>query len=91
MDRVDVDAVAEELVGRACSVGQAVLRTDAATPVTELRTAVRRAARARGVAVRTGMVDDVLAVVRADAPLWDASTAEMRRALSAPDEPGVVG
>ncbi len=91
MDRVDIDAVAAALVERAEAVGQAVLRTDAATPVTALRTAVRRTARARGVAVRTGMVDDVLAVVRADAPLWDASTAEMRRALDAPDEPGVVG
>ncbi|WJY01402.1 hypothetical protein [Curtobacterium sp. 458] len=86
-----VDAVAAALVERARAVGQAVVRTDAATPVAELRTAVRRTARARGASVRTGMVDDVLAVVRADAPLWDASTAEMRRVLTAPDEPGVVG
>lgn len=88
---MDVDAVAAALVERAQAVGQAVVRTDPATPVAELRTAVRRTARARGVSVRTGMVDDVLAVVPADAPLWDASTAEMRRVLTAPDEPGVVG
>ncbi|WP_439689358.1 hypothetical protein ACRQ4C_15945 [Curtobacterium sp. SP.BCp] len=88
---MDVDAVAAALVEHARTVGQAVVRTDTATPVAGLRTAVRRTARARGVSVRTGMVDDVLAVVRTDAPLWETSTAEMRRALSAPDEPGVVG
>lgn len=88
---MDVRTVAGEMVDRASSAGQAVIRTDGDTPVTELRDAVRRTARARGVSVRTGMIDDVLAVVRTDAPLWEASAAEMRRALSAPDEPGVVG
>lgn len=63
---------------------------DADTPIAELRAAVRRVARAEGISIRTGMIDDVLAVVRTDAPLWEAPTSEMRRALAAPDEPGIV-
>lgn len=91
MDDVDVDAVAGALIDRAVAAGRSVVRTGASTPVDALRAAVRAAARGRGLTVRTGLVDDVLAVVLADAPLWSAPAAEMRRALRAPDEPGVVG
>lgn len=90
MDGMDIDAVAAALIERADGFGQAVVRTGASTPVGTLRAAVRRTARARGLSIRTGMIDDVLAVVRTDAPLWEAPTSEMRRALAAPDEPGIV-
>ncbi|KTR04713.1 hypothetical protein [Curtobacterium luteum] len=87
---MDVASVAREMVDRAAAAGQSVIRADADTPIAELRAAVRRVARAEGISVRTGMIDDVLAVVRTDAPLWEAPTSEMRRALAAPDEPGIV-
>lgn len=46
MDGMDVGAVAAALVERADSVGRAVVRTEASTPVDELRAAVRKIARA---------------------------------------------
>ena len=82
--------IAEALLVRAVDCGQAVVRCDATTPVTELRATIRRLARQRGVRIRTGMVADVLAVVTLDAQLWHDSTADMRTKLSAPPEPGVV-
>lgn len=66
------------------------MRLDEDAPVAALRSAVRSGARERGLAIRTGMVEDVLAVVRADAPLWDEPAAVMRAALAAPDEPEIV-
>ena len=76
---MDVDRVAAELVDRAVERGQGVLRTDASTPVGELRAAVRAVARSRGTRVRTGMVDDVLAV------------SEMRSELIPPAAANTVG
>lgn len=87
---MDIERTAEALVARADEHGQAVVRTDDTTPVSALRSAVRAEARRRGTSIRTGMVGDVLAVVTADAPLWDEDGPTMRRALSAPARVGVV-
>lgn len=81
---MDVTDVAARLLERAIERGQAVLRCDHTTPVDALRSSVRAAAAAQNVHVRTGMVGDVLAVALADAALWDAPVAEMRKLLEAP-------
>lgn len=64
--------------------GQAVLRTNDASAVDELRAAVRALARQRHLHIRTGMIDDVLAVVLADADLWDDPVSVMRTKLPTP-------
>jgi hypothetical protein len=87
---MDLADIATQMVDRAVDSGQSVLRTDRTTPVADLRRAVRRAARSRGVRIRTGMVDDVLAVITIDADLWTRPAAEMRSRLAAPDVPNVV-
>lgn len=87
---MDIPDVAARLLEMAAERGQAVLRCDGTTPVADLRAAVRRAASARHLRVRTGMVDDVLTVVLADAALWGERVGEMRRKLVAPTEPNVV-
>ncbi|MFJ7288472.1 hypothetical protein ACQXVK_03955 [Curtobacterium sp. AB451] len=88
---MDVERVAAELVDRADERGQGVLRTDASTPIGELRAAVRAVARSRGTRIRTGMVDDVLAVVTVGAALWQATVSEMRSELIAPALANTVG
>jgi hypothetical protein len=87
---MDVERIAEALVARAREHGHAVVRTDGTTPVAALRSAVRNEAHRRGTRIRTGMVEDVLAVVTSDAPLWDEDGPAMRRALAAPVQVGVV-
>jgi hypothetical protein len=63
---------------------------DASIPVDQVRAKIRSLARDAAVSVRTGMVDDVLAVARADASLWTDDTATMRATLTAPDAVGEV-
>lgn len=87
---MDIVEIADQLVDAASSCGQAVIRIDDSTPVDALRAEVRAAAAARGLQIRTGIVDDVLAVVRADAPLWGEPASEMRKKLSAPTACNVV-
>lgn len=87
---MDIDGVVNELLDRAAVAGQAVVRLEGDAPVPELRSAIRSAARERGMSIRTAMLDDVLAVVRADAPLWTESTATMRDELAAPSTPNIV-
>lgn len=50
-----------------------------------IRREVRRLARARGMRIRTGLVDGTLVVIRADAALWNESTAVMREKLRPTD------
>lgn len=87
---MDIEAIAVRLVELASSRGQAVLRYDNTTPLDQLRSKVREVARSQDVQIRTGVVDGVLTVVRADADLWREPVAEMRRKLEAPTEANVV-
>ncbi|MFJ4159796.1 hypothetical protein [Microbacterium testaceum] len=80
--------LASRLLDRAVAHGQAVVRCDASTPSDDVREHVRALARAQGLRVRTGMLDDVLVVARADADLWNDDTPTMRAKLTAP---AVVG
>lgn len=86
-----VDDLAQGLLARAIARGQAVVRCDASIPVEPVRARVRGLARDAGVTVRTGMVEDVLAVARSDAELWSDDTATMRAKLAAADAVGEVG
>jgi hypothetical protein len=88
---VDIRTVAAELIDRAVTHEHSVLRCDASTPVAALRGEVRRQARERQVRIRTGMVDDVLTVIRADAALWGEPVSVMRGKLKAPPECNTVG
>lgn len=81
---MNIDHVATELVDRAAERGHAVLRCNDTSPVDELRTAVRQISARRGVHIRTGMITDVLAVVLADADLWDEPVSVMRAKLPTP-------
>jgi hypothetical protein len=102
---MDVQELAARVLNQADVTGQSAVRTDSSTPIGELRSEIRRIARARGLRIRTGMLHghghghgdgdgdgdgDVLVVVRVDAALWDEPTAIMRQKLAAPDEPNVV-
>ncbi|NYJ76508.1 hypothetical protein [Allobranchiibius huperziae] len=86
----DTADLAEQLVHRALAKGQCAMRCDDSIDVEALRKAVRKLARERGVRIRTGMLDQALVVIRADAALWDQSAAVMREKLIAPSEPNVV-
>lgn len=88
---MDIDGIAAELVDVARESGQAVLRCDESTPIELLRAAVRTVAAEQDVRIRTGLVDGVLAVVRANADLWHDSAPEMREKLMPPAEPNIVG
>lgn len=85
------DDLALALFERAHAHGQAVVRCDASVPVDRVRVRIRALARDAAVPIRTGMIDDVLAVARADASLWSDDTATMRTKLAAPDAVGEVG
>lgn len=87
---MDIEAIAVQLVELASTRGQAVLRCDSTTPLDQLRSKVREVAGSQGVRIRTGVVDGVLTVVRADADLWHDPVAEMRRKLEAPSVRNVV-
>ncbi|GAA4266674.1 hypothetical protein [Frondihabitans peucedani] len=87
---VDVMVLAGRLVDRAQERGQAVLRCDTTTPVEQLRHQVRRIAAERRVQIRTGMIDDVFAVVLADAGPWDEPVSIMRRRLPRPTTANTV-
>jgi hypothetical protein len=78
------------MLDRARANGHAVMRCDDSTPVGAIRTEIRRLARTEQVSIRTGMVDDVLAVVPADADLWRQPVARMRTELRAPTAANVV-
>lgn len=82
---MDIEATAAELLDAATADQQVVRRLEADAPVPELRAAVRRLARARGVRIRTAMLGDALAVVRADADVWHEPVATMRAKLT-PDD-----
>ncbi|WP_150955014.1 hypothetical protein [Microbacterium testaceum] len=84
------DDLAAQLYVRAVARGQAVVRCDASTPVADIRESVRARAKADGIRVRTGMMQDVLVVARADADLWSDDTPTMRAKLTAPAAVGVV-
>ncbi|MEH3154623.1 MAG: hypothetical protein PGN29_04515 [Gordonia paraffinivorans] len=84
---MDVDAVSAALLRTAIRDQQASRRMDPGDPVAELRATVRALARAGGVRIRTGMVDDVLVVVRADADVWHESASQMREKLVPPRPP----
>lgn len=86
-----IDELAGALLAGAQARGQAVVRCDASIPVDELRAKVRTRARDAGLPVRTGMIDDVLAVARTDAELWTDDTSTMRAKLTAPEAVGEVG
>jgi hypothetical protein len=60
---------------------QAAHRILPSDDVEAIRRDVRRLARAEGVHIRTGIVDDALVVIRADAELWTESAATMREKL----------
>lgn len=81
---MNVDAVARLLLERAIGCECCVMRCDDTTPVDEIRDSSRQAARQRHVRIRTGMVDDVLAVARLDAALWTQPVPIMRQRLAAP-------
>jgi len=80
--------LARDLLERACADEQAVFRCDASTPVEDIRRLIREGARRSGIHIRTGMVDDTLVVIRADAALWNESTAVMKRKLTPADDRG---
>jgi hypothetical protein len=77
-----VRLLAQELLDEALRDEQAARRTDAQTDVAAVRAEVRRLARARGVRIRTGMVDDAIVVILADARLWKESAGVMREKLT---------
>ncbi|MEN0084650.1 MAG: hypothetical protein AAGC66_07770 [Leifsonia sp.] len=87
---MDPHAIAAELLDRAVHDQQAVMRCDLSTPIEAIRAEVRRLARDRSIAIRTGMIGEVLAVVKADASLWSQPVSTMRAKLAAPSTPNVV-
>jgi hypothetical protein len=87
---MDVDDVATAAMVRVVDRGQVAMRTDASTPVRELRGAIRRIAREAGIGVRTGMLEDVLVIARVDAAPWDEPSRVMRDKLIAPAQPNTL-
>lgn len=81
---MDVEQIAAELLERAAERGQAVMRCNNSTLTDELRAAIRRLAGQRNIGVRTGLIGDVLAVILADADLWDEPVSVMRDKLPTP-------
>lgn len=74
--------LAEQLFARAVRDEQTAHRVEPTDDVAAVRAEVRRLAREAGVHIRTGLLDDVLVVARADAALWHDSTAVMREKLT---------
>jgi hypothetical protein len=87
---MDVEAIAEQLLDRAVDRQQAVMRCGPQTPTDDIRACVRILARRYGIKIRTGMIADVLCVVRSDAAIWQESAETMRVKLTAPDSFDVV-
>ncbi|UAJ80275.1 hypothetical protein IT072_04295 [Leifsonia sp. ZF2019] len=77
--------LAARLFAEAEAAGQAAHRVQPGDEVGEVRALVRRSARRRGVRIRTGLIEDTLVVVRADAALWDESSRTMREKLTPHD------
>ena len=77
--------LAARLFAEAQTTGQVAHRVQPGEDVREVRALVRRMARDQGVRIRTGMIDDALVVVRADAALWDESSRTMREKLTPRD------
>lgn len=74
--------VAHRLFELASSHEQAVYRIAPDDSVPEIRSLVRRLARQHSIRVRTAVVGDVLAVVRADAQVWNDPVETMREKLT---------
>lgn len=87
---MNVDAVAGLMLERAIGCECCVMRCDATTPVDEIRACIRQYARDRHIRIRTGMIDDVLAVARLDAALWTQPLPTMRERLTAPRAANII-
>ena len=82
---MDAERLAVTMVETAIARQQAAHRIRPEDDVPAVRERVRRLARERGVRIRTGIVDDALVVVRADADVWHEPVATMRRKLTPPE------
>jgi hypothetical protein len=81
---VDPHELALTMLDEACAVGQSARRIVDGLDVLDLRRLIRAEARRRGVRIRTGIVDDVVVAVLADADLWTQPAAVMRERLRPP-------
>ena len=81
---MDIQRTASQLLDEASAHQQTAMRLTEDAQIAELRAEIRRQARHRLLRVRTGLVDDALAVVLADADIWHMSTAMMRKKLALP-------
>lgn len=77
----ETTSLAERLLAEAMKKQQASIRVDTNTPVAALRAEIRALARRHQVLIRTGLIDDVLVVVRADAEVWHEPAQTMRDKL----------
>jgi hypothetical protein len=77
--------LATRLFARAVREEQASHRLHTGEDAAAIRQHVRRLARDAGVRIRTGLVEDSVVVIRADAALWDESAAVMRAKLQPED------
>lgn len=64
---MDIQRTASQLLDEVSAHQQTVMRLTEDAPIAELRAEIRRQARHRLLRVRTGLIDDALAVVLADA------------------------
>ena len=78
---MDADELAERLLRGAIAHQQASHQLTDEDDEAAIRREVRVLARARGIKIRTGVVEDAVVVILADAELWGQSAAVMREKL----------
>ncbi|WP_439593033.1 hypothetical protein [Microbacterium sp.] len=76
-------SIAERLLACAVADGQCAHGIQPSDDVSEIRAEIRRLAKAKGIRIRTGIVDaSILAVATADSALWHDSVPVMRAKLT---------
>ncbi len=79
---MSTSGLAQHLFDRAAADEQAAYRILPRDDIPAVRAAIRQLARERHIHIRTAVVDDVLAVVRKDAKIWNEPVSTMRTKLT---------
>ena len=82
--RVSITTLAAQMLMQCITDGQSARRVSTDADAETLRRALRQAARAQHVRIRTARIDEAVVVVRTDAALWNDNTATMRAKLTLP-------
>jgi len=81
---MNVVLLATRMLAECAREGQCARRVPDEQDAAQVRSALRRGARTRGMSIRTARIDDAVVVVRTDAALWGEDAATMRAKLTPP-------